>query len=39
MSDDVKTLLQQYLVVAPVSGFARVLAPTATDTATMAAAL
>jgi hypothetical protein len=39
MSDDVKTLLQQYQVVAPVSGFARVLAPTATDTATMAAAL
>jgi hypothetical protein len=39
MSDDVKTLLQQYQVVAPVSGFARVLAPTATDTATMATAL
>jgi hypothetical protein len=39
MSDDVKTLLQQYRVVAPVSGFARVLAPTATDTATMAVAL
>jgi hypothetical protein len=39
MSDDVKTLLQQYQVVAPVSGFARGLAATATDTATMAAAL
>ena len=39
MSEDVKTLLQQYQVVVPVSGFARVLAPTATDTATMAAAL
>lgn len=39
MSDDVKTLLAQYRAVAPVSGFARMLAPTATDTATMAAAL
>jgi hypothetical protein len=39
MSDDVKTLLTQYRAVAPVSGFARVPAPTATDTATMAAAL
>jgi hypothetical protein len=39
MSDDVKTLLAQYQTVAPVSGFARVLAPTATDLATMAAAL
>jgi hypothetical protein len=39
MSDDVKTLLAQYQTVAPVSGFARVLAPTATDPATMAAAL
>jgi hypothetical protein len=39
MSDDVKTLLRQYQVMAPVSGFARVLAPTATDTGTMAAAL
>jgi hypothetical protein len=39
MSDDVKTLLQQYQVVAPVSGFARASAPTGTDTATMAAVL
>jgi hypothetical protein len=39
MSDDVKTLLAQYQVVAPVSGFARVLAPTATDPALVAAAL
>jgi hypothetical protein len=39
MSDDVKTLLMQYQAVAPVSGFARLLAPTATDPATMAAAL
>ena len=39
MSDDVKTLLAQYRAVAPVSGFARILAPTATDAATMAAAL
>jgi hypothetical protein len=39
MSDDIKTLLMQYQAVAPVSGFARMLAPTATDPATMAAAL
>jgi hypothetical protein len=39
MSADVATLLTQYRVVAPVSGFARILAPTATDPATMAAAL
>ena len=39
MCDDVKTLLSQYRAVAPVSGFARVLAPTATDPATLAAAL
>jgi hypothetical protein len=39
MSDDVKTLLSQYRAVAPVSGFARMPAPTATDPATVAAAL
>jgi hypothetical protein len=39
MSDDVMTLLSQYRAVAPASGFARVLAPTATDPATMVAAL
>ena len=39
MSDDIRTLLMQYQAVAPVSGFARLLAPTATDPATMAAAL
>jgi len=39
MSDGVKTLLAQYRAVAPVSGFARMLAPTATDSATLAAAL
>jgi hypothetical protein len=39
MSDDIKTLLSQYRAVAPVSGFARVLAPTVTDPATLAAAL
>lgn len=39
MSDDVKTLLGQYRAVTPVSGFVRLAAPTATDTATMAAAL
>jgi hypothetical protein len=39
MSDDAKTLLTQYQAVAPVSGFARMLAPTAIDPATMAAAL
>jgi hypothetical protein len=39
MSDDIRTLLLQYQAVAPVSGFARLLAPTATDPATMAAAL
>ena len=39
MSDDVKTVLAEYRAVAPVSGFARRLAPTATDPAMMAAAL
>lgn len=39
MSDDVKTLLSQYRAVAPVSGFSRMLAPTATDPATVAVAL
>ncbi len=39
MSDDVKTLLSQYRAVAPVSGFARTQAPTATDPATLVAAL
>jgi len=39
MSDDIRTLLLQYQAVAPVLGFARVLAPTATDPATVAAAL
>ena len=39
MSDDVKTLLSQYRAVAQASSFARVLAPTATDPATMVAAL
>ncbi|HTQ33569.1 MAG TPA: phage head-tail connector protein [Stellaceae bacterium] len=38
MSDGVKTLLTQYRAVAPVSGFARVPAPTETDPAIMAAA-
>jgi len=33
MSDDVKLLLSQYRLLAPVSGFARRLAPTATDPA------
>jgi len=39
MSDDVKTLLSQYRAVAPVSGFARTPAPTATDPAVMVGAL
>jgi hypothetical protein len=39
MSDGVKTLLAQYQAVAPVAAFARLLAPTATDPATMAAVL
>jgi hypothetical protein len=39
MSPDVATLLMQYRAVAPVSGFARVLAPTAIDPATVVAAL
>lgn len=39
MGEDVKTLLAQYRAVAPVSGFARMLAPTTTDPATVAAAL
>ena len=39
MSEDVKLLLAQYRVVVPVSGFARQLAPTATDPALVSAAL
>jgi hypothetical protein len=39
MSDDVKLLLAQYRLVAPVSGFVRQAAGTATDPATLAAAL
>ena len=39
MSDDVKLLLRQYRTLAPVSGFARRLAATATDPALVAAAL
>lgn len=39
MSADVRTLLAQYRLVAPVSGFVYQLAPTASDTATVAAAL
>ena len=39
MSDDVRTTLQQYRSVAPLSGFARRLAPTASDTAIVAGAL
>jgi len=39
MSDGVKTLLSQYRLVAPTSGFARRLAPTATDAALLGAAL
>jgi hypothetical protein len=39
MSDSVRTLLAQYRAVAPVSGFARLLAPTATDPALLAAVL
>jgi hypothetical protein len=39
MSDDVKLLLSQYRVVAPVSGFARVLGASATDPALIAAVL
>lgn len=39
MSDDVKLLLSQYRAQAPVSGFARALAATATDPALVAAAL
>jgi hypothetical protein len=39
MSVDVKTLLAQYRLVTPVSGFVRLLAATQTDTATVAAAL
>jgi hypothetical protein len=39
MSDDVKLLLSQYRALAPVSGFARRLAATATDPALVAAAL
>ncbi len=39
MSDDVKLLLSQYRATAPVSGFARLLAATATDPAIVAAAL
>jgi hypothetical protein len=39
MSDPVKTLLSQYRLVAPASGFARRLAPTMTDPALLGAAL
>ena len=39
MSADIKLVLAQYRVAAPVSGFARALAPTATDPALVAAAL
>ncbi|HTV87998.1 MAG TPA: hypothetical protein VME41_03185 [Stellaceae bacterium] len=39
MSADVKLLLAQYRQVAPVAGFVHQLAPSATDTATLAAAL
>jgi hypothetical protein len=39
MSADVRTLLAQYRLVAPVSGFVLQLAATQTDTATLAAAL
>jgi Phage gp6-like head-tail connector protein len=39
MSDSVKTLLSQYRAVAPASGFARRLAPTATAPALLGAAL
>ena len=39
MSDSVKTLLSQYRAAAPVSGFARRLAPTGTDPALLGAAL
>ena len=39
MSDDAKLLLSQYRSLAPVSGFARRLAATATDPALLAAAL
>jgi hypothetical protein len=39
MSDNVKTLISQYRAVAPVSGFARRLAPTATDAALLGAVL
>jgi len=39
MSDDIKTVLSRYQAVVPVSGFVRQLAGTATDPATLAAAL
>ena len=39
MSDDVKTALSQYRAVAPSSGFARMLAPTATDPALLVGGL
>jgi len=39
MSDDVKLLLSQYRALAPVSGFTRLLAATATDPAIVSAAL
>jgi len=39
MSDDIKTLLSQYRAVAPISGFAHMLAATATDPAMIVAAL
>lgn len=39
MSDDIRTVLSQYRAVAPVSGFVRQLAATATDPAMLAVAL
>lgn len=39
MSDDIKTILSRYQAVAPATGFVRQLAATATDPATLAAAL
>jgi hypothetical protein len=39
MSDDIKTVLAQYRAVAPTAAFSGILAPTATDPATVAAAL
>lgn len=39
MSAPIATLLQQYQIVAPISGYPIVMAPTATDTATLVSAL